>query len=994
MCMRNRLSKMGKKASWMLILLAACGATSSCSDEYNLDDEKPSWLESSIYTSLQDRGNFTNYLRLLADKDVNPTNARPLTEVLSRTGSKTVFVADDDAWDAFYKKNATLPETNPWHNATSYDRLSVSQKKLLIHTSMLNNAIVMENLASSEGANMARGEYMRRYTDVEPTDSISYLDGNSLPRNYNKGNGEKDYWARFRTENGGKGIYLVEDSASMMIHFTSEHMAKNNVTDADFNVFMGRERNTSDVHIYDALLLEKDGVCENGYVNVTEKVLAPLPSMAEELRTNGQTNIFSHMIDRWSAPFYNNAVTKAYNELQDARGGEHIDSIFIKRYFSDLSYRHTALAKDPYGQQFRDSSSTEVTLKFDPSWHPYYDEKSSAQYDMAAIFVPNDATLWKYFTEGGGGWQLIKTYCDPTVTYSSITNPTEADYEKLYRNIDQIPISTLMSLINNVMFKSFVSSVPSKMTKLRNDAQEQIFFAEDLDHVKGSRLASNGVIYITDKVYGPANYTAVTAPAYISKDNLVMRWAIYNGSSLGSPDYMGLNYYAYLKAMQSRFVFFLPSDEALRYYYDPVSFKSKKARMLQLYYKDAAFPISFKMYAYTPETGEIGKQYSLEKMANGEITNRLKDILESHTIVLDGREELNTDIDQYYVTKNGSGIKVTRENGHIVKVQGGFQLENEVTGISGSINSGNPDYATIKGLQTNQVTDEHNMSNGTTYILDSPIIPSSKSVFNVVTNNGSYDSPEYGAFYNLCEVDEEIVRACGLVDEQNLTINQQKSEMKKFQVFIDDKGPDYNVQFFNNYRYTIFIPTEQAINQAISNGLPTWDDIKADYDECDKDPDDNHLLNGNDSIRLQAKITYLINFVRYHFADNSVFVDNSTFPSTEYVTASYDNVKGLFCKINVQRPGEKVLQVSDVNGGKWLTAEGKVNVMARDVSCSDTPNGKNTMNGITIDGSSFAVIHQIPGVLNHTALDAEGKYVGTWDTPEAAKNYLKRYGIH
>ena len=106
MCMRNRLSKMCKKTSWMLILLAACGATSSCKDEYLLDDEKPSWLNSSIYHSLQEKGNFSNYLRLLADPDVNPTNARPLTEVLSRTGSKTVFVADDAAWQAFFQKNA------------------------------------------------------------------------------------------------------------------------------------------------------------------------------------------------------------------------------------------------------------------------------------------------------------------------------------------------------------------------------------------------------------------------------------------------------------------------------------------------------------------------------------------------------------------------------------------------------------------------------------------------------------------------------------------------------------------------------------------------------------------------------------------------------------------------------------------------------------------------------------------------------------------------
>ena len=103
----------------MVCLLAACGLMYACKDEFTLDDEKPSWLNSSIYESLQNRGNFKTYLRLLSDKDVNSANARPLSEVLSRTGSKTVFVANDEAWQKFFEHNATLPEANPWHSATS-----------------------------------------------------------------------------------------------------------------------------------------------------------------------------------------------------------------------------------------------------------------------------------------------------------------------------------------------------------------------------------------------------------------------------------------------------------------------------------------------------------------------------------------------------------------------------------------------------------------------------------------------------------------------------------------------------------------------------------------------------------------------------------------------------------------------------------------------------------------------------------------------------------
>ncbi len=990
--MNNRYSKVSRKVSWILFLLLASGFTSSCKDEYYYDDEKPSWLNSSIYESLLERGTFSYYLRLLADPDVNSSedadNNRGLVDILSKTGSKTVFVADDDAWEVFFQENAQLPEEDPWHSATSYDNLSASQKKLLIHTSMLNNAIVMENLASSEGESVVRGEYMRRYTDVETTDSVTYVDGYSIPINYNVDNGESDYWWRFRAENGGKGLYMVTDSSlSMMLHFTSEYLTKNNITDDDFAIFMGQERVTSDVHIYDAKLLEQDGVCENGYVNVTEKVLKPLPNMAELLRTNGRTRIFSHMLDRWSAPFYNSGVTYAYRNVMAARGITWTDSIFAKRYFSDLSWGHSALTTGPQGDQFRDAASTDVSLKYDPGWNDFYDERSGPKYDMASIYVPIDDVLWTYFTYGGGGWQLIQTYCDPSVEYSPAH--TEEDYDKLFRNIDQIPISTLRSLLNVVMFSSFVASVPSKMTKLRDDAMEQIFYVDDLQHIVGSLLACNGVLYLMDKVYGPADYTSVAAPAYISKDNLVMRWAIYNGSTEAT-DYMGLNYYAYLKAMQSRFVLFLPSDAALQYLYDPVSFKSQKPRVMQLSMKENAntttgttFPIDYAVYEYTPSTGEIGRQYSslVETVTNSEIVNRLKDILESHTIVIeDGSDEINSSPDEYFVTKNGSGVRVFRENGRIVKAQGGFQAENEAAGLT-NVNL---------GVIENNVTDEHDMSNGTTYILDSPLVPSARSVYNVLTNDEQYDNETYNAFYDLCACNEDIIRACGLVNERDLTSSQQRTELKKYQIFIDESGPDYSVQFFNNYRYTIFVPTRQAIEEAIQAGLPSWDEIEADFNSCMNE--DEHPKTYEDSLRLQTKITYLTNFLRYHFIDNSVFVDHSDIDNTEYVTSSYDNEKGLFCKVIVRRQNG-VLQVEDNYGGSWKTAGGDVNVMARDITCNTTPNNATSMSGITIDGSSFIVLHQINGVLNHTTL-VNGRYDSNWSSVSACKAYMNKFAIH
>lgn len=1016
MRMRNRFSKWSRHSSRMVCLLAACGLMYACKDEYLLDDEKPSWLNSSIYESLETKGNFKTYLRLLADKDVNPANARPLTEVLSRTGSKTVFVANDEAWDKFFKANAALPESNPWHNATSYENLSTAQKKLLIHTSMLNNAIVMENLASSEsvgGSSPVRGEYMRRYTDVETTDSITHMTPEMIPYSYNPT--DKDFWWRFRAENGGKGLHIVKDSTlSMMLHFTSEHMAKNTVNDDDFAKFMGRERITSDVHIYDALLVEKDGVCENGYVNLTEKPLVPLANMAEVIRSNGKTNIFGHMLDRYSAPYYSDAITRACRILYPEKFGD-TDSVFTMRYFSDNSFNHRPNNTQPDGNPYTGDEGGSVSLKFDPGWNAYYDEVD-AEKDMAAMFIPSDEALWKYFTEGGG-LQLIETY-DPNY----VPGQTYANEDELYKAIDQIPLSTLQGLINVIMLRSFNGSVPSKMTKLRDDAQEQLFYPEDIEKIDTCLLACNGAVYIMSDIYGPADYTSVTSPAYISKTNLVMKWAIYNGSS--GTDYMGLNYYAYLKAMQSEFTFFLPSDEALQYYYDPTSYESNTPRLIQFSYKNQAFPIQTKCYDYNPETGEIGRPLtgSGASLQQDEITNRLKDILESHTIVHDGTNPINGE-DEYFLTKNGNAVKVVRDENHkIVAVKGGLQLENERNGMSGDA-PGETVCLVTKPFES--------LKNGQTFIVNSPITPTYRSVYNILTADEVWKTlneeedwtqySPYAKFFELCETNTTIVRKCGLVDEQNLSTSEQNSALKKYQIFVEMNGLDNNIQFFNNYRYTAFIPSNEAVEEAIANGLPTWEQLEADYAEMEpvvnaldsiKDIMDNEdyvfveedsILRDQlwekahaDSIKLQAKITYLTNFIRYHFADNSIFADKTAQPESEMVTSSYDKELGLFCKLYVDRTGNNVLRVRDAQeGSQMMETIGEKNVLARDIECSLKPVGRPMATSgkkITLDASSACVIHLIPGILNHTKLE-NGRHDSEWSTVAAAKKYIKRYAI-
>jgi len=1012
--MENRFSTTAKYTARALCVLAVCGLSWGCKDEYLWDDQKPTWLQSSIYERLQNGmkdkdGNvihtFNNYVKLLEDDDVNPAGVRNLKDVLSKTGSKTVFVADDKAWDAFFKQNAALPETNPWHNATSYGNLSPAQKKLLIHSSMLNNAIVMENLASSDGSGSnppVRGEFMRRFTDVSLTDTITYLPPSQVPYTYNPddiANG-RDYWANFRDKDGvpGPGIYLVMDSTlSMMLHFTQEHMSKKLITDDDFAKFMGKPREVRDVHIYDALLLEQDSVSENGYVNVTEKVIKPLPNMAEMIRTNGKTNIFSHMLDRFSFPYPNSAVTRDYTALHPEFEGR---IIYTKKYFSLRGAGGRSQKVGPDGKPFQDEKG-EINLQYDPGWNQFFNEFDQRA-DMAAMFVPSDESLLHYFSEDGAGWPLVQTYApDP---YAEVP---AGDFDALYRKIDYIPLSTLADLLNVIMFSTFNGSVPSKMTTLRDfQSQEEMFTPEDVEAIDTCLIACNGAVYITNKVYGPASYISVVAPANISTTNLIMKWAINNGSDRNK-DQMHMNYYAYLMAMRSNFVLFLPSDEALKRYYDPISFSSQKPRVIQMKWLgtgDMPLQTGNILYRYEPEYGTIGNNYNLDKIeqSGNELINRLRDILESHTLVLNQPGDFDENEDEYFIAKNHAAIKVTKEfnpetNKYTVKkVQGGFQLENERAGIV----NGDRGSHEINVESSNVL----NMANGITCIIDdSPIIPTSKSIYNILHNEFGEECEAFCALTDMSGNDD-ILRACGFTDYDI---------SNKLSIWADANssgGVDYNVKCFNNMDYTVLIPTNEAIAEAAEKGLPTWESIRADYESLPEDPEDPevHILNGEDSLRLQTKIVYLNNFIRCHLLDFSIFADKTDRAEEEYVTQSYDSENGLFVKVAISRRGEE-LYIHDNQGGEELTTKedetGSLlkNIMARDIEChklsgttitneKKSPTGKATMNDIALYTSSFAVIHQINGTLNHTKL-VNGRHDSTWATPASCKRYLKNHAI-
>jgi len=473
-------------------------------------------------------------------------------------------------------------------------------------------------------------------------------------------------------------------------------MANKNITDADFKILTGQERDKNDAYIYNSKVIKQDITCQNGYVNCLDRVLVNPQNMAEVLRTDSRTQIFSHMIDRFSAPFYSADLTTRYRLLY----GNDVDSVFQKRYFSTRSQNNRELKNDAGTDPVGNPAGNAVShyLNYDPGWNAYADDQSDKAQDMAAIFCPSDKNLTQYFfDENGGGHFLIKAYAPDMVDRISAST---TDLDLIYQAIDQIPIDVIQSLLNNLMKASFNNTVPSKFETIKNSAQDPMFDETD-DYHRGKILdvlfANNGVIYLMDEVTTPAEYAAVLAPAYTETDKHIFRYAIKDMTISSVP----LNYNAYLLAMSSRFSFFVPNDDNFLYI-DPLSFYNPEfgdgTTLIGRAYKytwDATkksnqLSVASYKYNYDPinQTGTLGELVATENVSAATYNNRLKDMLETHTVIhsdsVSGSfiKETETGMEcdkHYFYTKNNAVIYAEdaekRKAG--MKVKGGWQINND-----------------------------------------------------------------------------------------------------------------------------------------------------------------------------------------------------------------------------------------------------------------------------------------------------------------------------
>jgi uncharacterized surface protein with fasciclin (FAS1) repeats len=973
--MNNHFTELAKKVFAGLCLAIVCGGFTACKDDYTLDDEGnyPSWQGGSIYETLKNpssiesdgekvlTGTFNDYVRLIDDLGY--------AETMSKTGSKTIFPANDEAFKRFY-------ENNSW-GVTKYDDLTEAMKKQLLYASMLDNTLLVEMLSNIPNGSTAvtPGQAMKHQTTVSIIDTITHWKGSaSMPINNN-------FWTKYYN----KGIHLVMDGTTpMMVHFTEEQMTTNAITtqgeNSDFEVITGTPYNAQEhsAYIFRNKIINADVTCKNGYIHQMQDVLVPPGNLAQLIRNNGESNLFSRMLDRFAAPYPSRLITNNYNNYAQANQLAQIDTIFEMRYMSVYS-QGDSLNKDPNGVTFPE------LLPYDPGWNSYNNGTGENSYkDVAAMFVPTDQALENFFLPGGEGEFLIKQF-----------GKLENTKANLPENIDSIPLKNVNQLVSNLMKKSFVNTVPSKFGHIMDEASDPMGLTLDVinrnsDNTYDVKIANNGVAYMLNKMFAPPSLVAVSAPVTLKDNMRVMNEAVYDGKTRKLIN-LGLNYYAYLLAMSANYAFFIPTDQAFAtYYVDPCYLNESQPRALKFYWQDRSPYLYCSQWKYDPIEQTIGDSIPGRLNASA-YKSQLIDILNYHTVVLNNNETLGANGNKYYKTKHGGAIRYD----HGTRTVG--NAEGKIIYADGTVTGGAP----IKGsLMMPNITEAENKQNGVAYTIDHVIQAPQQSVLSVLTNNA-----QFAQFLKLCmmsvDTDDDNFNTDDMLEFASDKMLKESSITHKkgkdaYSTFVAKGGLTDNVNYFNSYNYTVFAPDDDAMQKAYNMGLPTWNDVKAVYDEWgeqwkNEKAEGKTTSTYSDEVKAArnkalAMIEEINTFIRYHFQDNSVFADNVVEKGT-YPTACSDTI-GIRQKVIIGG-GDSKLTVSD-RLGQTITIDANdqsrlSNVLTRDYVIVNR----------AISTSSFATVHQISTPLStHVNRGEAGKDNGRYDfmwTANGAASRLKNF---
>ena len=839
---------MNSRLSFIIYHLLFSVALVSCGEKDELMEE-PSWLGNSIYERLGEEGNFNYTLRLIDDLGQK--------DVLRQTGSKTLFVANDAIYDQFFRQNS-------W-GVNSYDRLSDAQKKLLFNSAMVNNAYLVELLSSVSGTKPLKGQCMRRPTAASVFDSVTCITPAQMPNT--------PYWQSYK-EAGENMVLLRDNTPKPMIHFLPVFMRNNKITDEDLSILTnGVSNSVSDSWVNGKKLTEIDITCKNGYIHKVDGLPTAADNMAEIVHSHQNMSLFASLLDRFSAPYYDEGATKEYNRLYNNN-----DRVYTMKYFSQnsniLDYPGSQggeLTTSPDGQ------AVEATLAFDPGWNEYMYSNTAGRdlhYDAGALLVPSNDALNNWWTHDG------------------------ESLKDMYGTWENVPMKVLVKLLDINLVRSFTETVPSKFRNIV-DNTNKVPIGLQKEHVDSCFMGCNGVVYLLNRVFTPAAYSSVSFPALVNENTMnIIYWAIEK-----------LEFEPYLNSMDSYYSFIIPTNDAMLTYVDPCTYGGTTSVLYEFFWDNTRKSVGAHRYNYDLATG-TKMEGDLNDANDTQVQNRLRDLLDN-LIIIDTLESGH----QYYRTKGGSTIRVAHAgvNGEMT-IEGGLQIEQGQT-------------VTVK-----HIYDQTQTGNGKSYVIDDQLPLGSRR-----------------SLYSMLNGREDCSRFFDLLTKGGAANTLLKNRMGGYTC------ADYNCSLFDAYDYTVYVPSNDDIEELHEKGwLPYW----SDYEALDQD-----TTLTTTQLRDARKIILnrIQNFVKYHIQDNAVFISGNPVSKVKYETSTLNQKNKRFYSLLVTAD-DNSLTIRDLldNTRHVVTTNGFYNQMGREYWIQ---NANNANHNEMLYNASDVVVHQIDGPL-------------------------------
>lgn len=907
---------------------------------------------STLYDNLQALGNYTTYLRLIDSfGGIQRAFKNEITDderkYMGSFDTLTVFAPNDEAFDRFFAHNAWTDEQG--NAISSYEQLSDGQKLSLIYMSYIPGFVTANSLHASKSV---RG-YLRLYsydrqfnlvpykhtggTDINtfPPDSYSYIDyAKELNQHIVDG-----VWIGYGTIGDYTGA-LAYRGGTMI--WNDDYWQYNGLSHDDL-AFIGAADTEGSEHIKigNAHITQPNQRCKNGYLHLVDEVVVPQPNLMcalAQARLGGKCSLASSLVQR-------------FNYL---------------KYDSDYT-GYSALINDG-----------------DSAWtvrNSLLDRVSTTTTQTPAIILPTDEALKAF---------LLAT--DNPLWQFGINK------DNYYTMLMSLPREVLQSFVKEWFRTSFTDVLPSRYSNMRSAKGHQLLAGVTTPEayklaVQQVITAADGIIVVVDAVPNAEDLrnelTFVKLAGQVAGAALTAndRYEYNTNAAPFSTDYQ--------REMHNKsFTMFVPTDEGLKKYglVDPMSMASNN-RVSWRYWSlipqsissngDCLIAVTAKAYRYsysevrnTETDRPLGT--STSSPANDNCTEGfgatkrqlLTDMLDQHIVLQNLDSMLNTSR-HWYLSRSGMPIYMKEHTNTNIVVNGGMQIDL------------NEKDAADKHDCTLQFVGQN--STGTSVFIDRPMQPTTQNVFQRLQSNDAFSM-----FFDCANA------LNGAYDLKNQLFDIEASEAlsRKYTIFADRSGgyTRYGnantmlVNFFHNFNYTIFVPTNEGMQKAIAEGLPTIESIEQFVEES---LDGNGQLPDDKREQAQARYLTLLNFLKYHFCDKSYFLepDLESGDTEQTTTACIDasNQQALTADIN---SGNGMLMVRDASNRYKAVKPDLANIIARDAEFNNDPTRARY-----ILSASNVVLHGIDNA-DYLLFDntLNGDFTRAWRTPSAARKFVKKYG--